>query len=148
MDRRLGRPLEPVWTRCRREKFPASTGNGTPIIRSSSRDASRPYRLASRLMLGNRKFHNGLHYLCSIHRVITWVWMRRTSKVVRLGSERNAYKILITKPEMKTSLWRLVDGTIIWKWTLKEYILKIWTTLSWFWIANNNNLLWILWLGS
>jgi hypothetical protein len=36
LHRRLCGPPDPVWTRCRREKFPAPAGNRTPIIRSSS----------------------------------------------------------------------------------------------------------------
>jgi len=36
LDRRLDGHPEPVWTRCRRGKFPAPAGIRTPITRSSS----------------------------------------------------------------------------------------------------------------
>jgi hypothetical protein len=55
---------------------------------------------------GLRKLHNKeLHDLCSspsIHRMIKSRRMRWTEHVAQMGEDRNAYRLLVGKPEVKS----------------------------------------------
>jgi hypothetical protein len=48
-------------------------------------------------------------------------------------SVRNAYKILVGRPEGKSSLEDIgIDGRIILKWITKKYNTRVWTELIWY----------------
>jgi hypothetical protein len=52
-----------------------------------------------------RKLHNEeLHNLCSSPSVIRMITSRRIGYVARMGEKRNAYRILVGKPEGKSPL--------------------------------------------
>jgi hypothetical protein len=56
-----------------------------------------------------RKLHNELHYLYSLPNIIKMVKSRRmrwAGHVARMGEKRNAYRILVGKPEGKRPLGR------------------------------------------
>jgi hypothetical protein len=53
----------------------------------------------------NEEYHN-LYSSPNIIRVINSGRMKWASYAERMGGMRNAYKILIEKPEVKRSLWR------------------------------------------
>jgi hypothetical protein len=56
--------------------------------------------------------------------------MRWARHVARIGAERNAYRILLGKPEGKTPLENEEVGTwVILKWKLERYDGVIWTGL-------------------
>jgi hypothetical protein len=61
-------------------------------------------------MIGLRKLHNeelnNIHSLPSIIRTIKSNRMRLAGHVARMGERRNAYSILVGKPEGKSSLGR------------------------------------------
>jgi hypothetical protein len=50
--------------------------------------------------LHNEELHN-LYCLPSIIRIIKTRRMRRAGHIARMGEERNAYRILVGKPEVK-----------------------------------------------
>jgi hypothetical protein len=55
-----------------------------------------------------------------------------------MGKVRNAYKILVGKPEVKRPLGNLdVDGKLLLQWTLG----KVWTGFIWLRIRTNGRLL-------
>jgi hypothetical protein len=58
---------------------------------------------------GWRKLHNEFHNLYSspsIIRMIKSMWMRWAGHIARMGEKRNAYRILVGKPEGKRPLRR------------------------------------------
>jgi hypothetical protein len=70
--------------------------------------------------LHNEELHN-LQYSASIIRLIKSRSMRLTGHVARMEEKRNAYRVLVGKPERKTPLGRLdVGGRIPLKWNLER----------------------------
>jgi hypothetical protein len=72
---------------------------------------------------GWRKLHNELHNLYpspSIIRMIKSLRMKLTGHVARMRERRNAYRILVGKPEVKSPLDQDVGGLIILKWILER----------------------------
>jgi hypothetical protein len=64
-------------------------------------------------------------------RVINPRTMRKARHVVRMGEMRNAYKVLVGKPEGKVCLWHLgVNGRIILTIIFKNYSVKVWIRLN------------------
>jgi hypothetical protein len=91
---------------------------------------------------GWRKLHNEeLHYLyClpSIIRITKSRRMRWAGHVARMGKKRNAYSILVGKPEGKRPLGNLdVRGRIILEGILQRYDGVVWTGLIWLRIATS-----------
>jgi hypothetical protein len=84
---------------------------------------------------GWRKLHNEeLHNMYSFPRIIGIIksrMMRWAGHVARMGEKRNAYRILVGKPEGKRLLRPNVNGWIILKWILEEYHGVMWTGLIW-----------------
>jgi hypothetical protein len=60
-----------------------------------------------------------------------------------MGEIRNAYKILVGKPERKRdhAEYLGVDGKIILKWILEKWSVKVWTGCIWLKIETSGGLL-------
>jgi hypothetical protein len=83
-----------------------------------------------------RKLHNeelrDLYSSPSISRIIKSRRMRWADHVARMVEKRNAYRLLVGKPEGKRSLGRQdVDGWIILGWFLERLDGVMWTGLVW-----------------
>jgi hypothetical protein len=79
----------------------------------------------------------------NIIRMITARRMRWEEHVARMGEMRNAYKILVRKPEAKRALGEDLDldGSIILKWILGKYGWRVWTGFIWLRIGTGGRLL-------
>jgi hypothetical protein len=85
--------------------------------------------------LNNEQLHN--LYASSNVRVIKSKRMRRKGHVARLGGMRNAYNILVGKPEGKNHLEDLgVDGSITLEWILVK---RGWKGVNWIHLAQVKN---------
>jgi hypothetical protein len=89
------------------------------------------------------KLHNEeLHNLYSSPNIIRMIKSRRircVGHVARMGETRNAYRILVGKPEGKSPLGRPRRR---WVDNIKMYLREIgWTGSSWLWIATSGGLL-------
>jgi hypothetical protein len=69
--------------------------------------------------------------------------MRCTGYVARMGEKRNAYRILVGKPEGKNH-WEDQDvgGWTISKWILERDDEMVWIELIWLRIGTSGGLLW------
>jgi hypothetical protein len=69
--------------------------------------------------------------------------MRLAVFVVHIGKMKNAYEVLVTKPERKIPLgrFRCEEEKIILKWMLKKYGLRMWAGVMWFIIGSDGGLL-------
>jgi hypothetical protein len=91
---------------------------------------------------GRRNLHNeelqNLYPSPSMIRIIKSRRMRWTGHVGRMGEKRNAYRILVGKPEVKRPLGRprrrWVDNI---KMNLRKIGLVVWTGLIWFRIGTS-----------
>jgi hypothetical protein len=78
----------------------------------------------------------------SLIRIIKSRWMRWAGHVARIEKKRNAYRLLVTKPEGKRLLgrprrrWGLTFG-----WILESWDGVMWTGLVWFRIGTGVELL-------
>jgi hypothetical protein len=93
-----------------------------------------------------RKLHNeelrDLYYLPSIIRIINSRRMRWAGHVARMGEKRNAYRLLVGKPEGKRPLGRpRCNGWIILGWILERWDVVMWTGLVWPRIGTGGELL-------
>jgi hypothetical protein len=90
---------------------------------------------------GWRKLHNEeLHNLCSspsIIRMIKSRMMRWTENVARMEGKRNAYRILVGKPEGKQPLARPRRR---WKNNVKE---MRWVSMDWIDVAQDMDQSWV-----
>jgi hypothetical protein len=82
---------------------------------------------------GWRKLHNGelnsLYYSPNIIRMIKLRWMRWAGHVARMGEKRNAYRILVGKPEEKRPLARPRRWCV---GNIKTYLREIeWDGIDW-----------------
>jgi hypothetical protein len=84
-----------------------------------------------------------LYFLPSIIRVIKWRRMRWTGHVARKGAKRNAYRILVGKPEGKRPLgrpWRR------WVYNIKMDLREIgWDGMYWNNLAQDRDSGGLLW---
>jgi hypothetical protein len=90
-------------------------------------------------MGGWRKLHNqelrDLYSSPSIIRIIKSRWMRWAGHVARIGRKRNAYRILVGKPERKNRYEdQDLDG-----WILLGCILERWDGMMWSGLAQDRN---------
>jgi hypothetical protein len=68
--------------------------------------------------------------------------MRRAGNVEGMGEKRNAYRLLVGKPEGKRPLERQdVGGWIILGWILERWEGVMWTALVWLRIGTGGELL-------
>jgi hypothetical protein len=94
---------------------------------------------------GWRKLHNeGLHDLYSSPN-IRMIKSRRTiwaGHLLRPGEMRNAYKILVGKPEGNKVFRRSkLDGRTILKWVLRKYGVRAWIGLIWLRIGTGSGIM-------
>jgi hypothetical protein len=85
---------------------------------------------------GWRKLHNEeLRNLYASPNIITVVKSRRmrlAGPVARMGEMKNAYRVLVGKPEGKSHSENLgTDGNIILEWILGKSGGKLWTRYTW-----------------
>jgi len=83
-----------------------------------------------------RKLHNeelnDLYSSPNIVRVIKPRRMSWTGHVARMEERRDAYRVLVRKPEGKRPLGRpRLDGMIILKWIFRKRVVVAWTGSSW-----------------
>jgi hypothetical protein len=93
-----------------------------------------------------RKLHNEeLHDLYSspgIIRIIKSKRMRLAGHLARIGEKKNAYRLLVRKPEGKRPLGRpRLGGWIILGWILERWDGVMWTGLVWLRIETGGELL-------
>jgi hypothetical protein len=71
--------------------------------------------------LHNEELHN-LHFSPAIIRMTKSRRMRWAEHVARMGEKKNAYRVLVGKPEVKRDHWEEQDigGWIILKWILEK----------------------------
>jgi hypothetical protein len=68
--------------------------------------------------------------------------MRRTGHVARVGERRDAYKVLVGKPEEKRPFGRSkIDGSIILRRIFRKWDVGLWTRLIWLRIGTGGGLL-------
>jgi hypothetical protein len=78
----------------------------------------------------------------SIFRIIKSRRMRWVGHVARMGEKRNAYRLLVRKPEGKRPLGRRrLGGWIILGWILERWDGVMWTGLVWLRIGTGGELL-------
>jgi hypothetical protein len=91
-----------------------------------------------------RKLHNeelrDMYSSPSIIRLIKSRRMRWACYVARMGEKRNAYRLLVGKPEGKRSLGR-PRHRIILGWIMERWDRAMWTGLVWLWIGMGGELL-------
>jgi hypothetical protein len=90
---------------------------------------------------GWRKLHNeelrDLYFSPSIIRIITSRRMKWVRNVARMGQKRNAYRLLVRKPEGKRSLGRLRRR---WVDNIKMDFLELgWGGVDWIGLAQNRD---------
>jgi hypothetical protein len=89
----------------------------------------------------NKELHD-LYSSPSIIRIIKSRRMRWTGHVARMGEKRNAYRLLVGKPEGKRPQGRLdVGGWIILGWILERWDGVMWAGLVWLRIGTGGELL-------
>jgi hypothetical protein len=93
------------------------------------------------IKLHSEELHN-LYPLPNIIRMIESRRMKWAGHVARMGEMRNAFCILVGKPERKNHSDDVgVDGRIILKWMLGKWGLGVWLRFIWLRIGTGGELL-------